>query len=140
MRSGKDHVVVLRRGDEIIGALEKYARDNDISAASFTGIGAVGNAIIGAFNTETKEYMFEEQEGDIEVLNMTGNITLDKDRQMVHAHVTLMSQDWQSGDTEISGGHLKRGVVSVTMEIFLRELNTRLERKFDESIGLKLIR
>jgi uncharacterized protein len=36
----KAYVLVLERGDEAVGSIEGFARDNNLGAAQITGIGA----------------------------------------------------------------------------------------------------
>ena len=65
------------------------------------------------------------------MLALSGNVN----RTKLHAHVVLGRRD---GST--IGGHLKRGHVFPTLELWLSPLTQELIRKRDEATGLELIR
>jgi predicted DNA-binding protein with PD1-like motif len=52
----KTYVLVLDKGDEVVGCIESFAREKGIAAAQFTGIGAFSDTVLGFFNWETKDY------------------------------------------------------------------------------------
>jgi predicted DNA-binding protein with PD1-like motif len=52
----KTYVLVLDKGDEAVGSIEGFARENRIAAAQITGIGAFSDAVLGFFDWETKDY------------------------------------------------------------------------------------
>jgi uncharacterized protein len=53
---GETWVLVFDRGDEAFGGLESFAREQELTAASFTGIGAFREATLGYFDWESREY------------------------------------------------------------------------------------
>jgi uncharacterized protein len=52
----KTYVLVLDKGDQAVSSIESFARDNGISAAQLTGLGAFSDAVLGFFGWETKDY------------------------------------------------------------------------------------
>ena len=128
-------VLVFDREDEITETLTSFARDNDISGASFTAIGACRRATIAYWNPDTKDYEKIEVSEQVEVVSLNGNIAHGEDGQpRVHAHVALGKRDGT-----LIGGHFLSGVVYPTLELFLITSGTVLRRKRDDETGLPLI-
>jgi predicted DNA-binding protein with PD1-like motif len=69
----------------------------------------------------------------MEVVNFTGNVALVEGEQFLHVHVVLSDTD-----NRAHGGHLKEAEVAVTLEVFLSDFQTEIERVYDEETGLKL--
>ena len=46
----KTFALILDKGDEAVGSIEGFARENGIMAAQLTGIGAFSDAILGFFD------------------------------------------------------------------------------------------
>jgi uncharacterized protein len=116
-------MVFFDPGEEAIGGLASFARENDIEVASFTAIGGFESASIGFFNLETKgfdEIPFDERQ--VEVLSLVGEITTDGGDPLVHGHVVLGRRD---GST--LGGHLLRGVVRPILIVTVNEWSRELQ-------------
>ena len=62
-----------------------------------------------------------------------GNLTRVDGKPFLHAHVSLASESFQ-----VSGGHLFKGTVSATAELFLDPGEAAVERRLDPEVGLKL--
>ncbi len=135
-RDGKNHVIILERGEDILPALLKYCAENNITAGVFTGIGAVNKIEIGYYDFEKREYHFRKEEGDFEVASMNGNVAMFEGKPFVHAHAVLSRCD---KTLECIGAHIKSASVAVTLEVFLTEINASLARVHDDFVGLKLL-
>jgi predicted DNA-binding protein with PD1-like motif len=131
----KDHILVLRTGDDALDAIKELAVRNRIEGASFSGIGAFQTATIAYWNWDTKEYEHIEVAEQVEVLTLTGNVARSGNDPRLHAHVVLGRRD---GST--IGGHLIRGLVRPTLEVFLIDYGMRLARARDETTGLWLLK
>lgn len=128
-------VVVLEKGDKIIESLKKVANEKK-TFGSFAGIGAVSWAEIAYGNAETGEYEIKKYAGGYEVTNLTGNITVDEnDNIVIHAHITLGDKDHNA-----ITGHLIEGEISITCEIFIQKTSLKLKRKPIEGTSFKTIR
>jgi len=137
MKSKKlDHATVLifETGDEVVSTLTKFAKDQHISAAHFTAIGALSDAGIGYFDWKKKDYLRNEVNEQVEVVSLIGDIALDGGAPKVHAHVVVGKKN---GTT--IGGHLLDAHVRPTLELVLQESPTELKRRFDPESGLALI-
>lgn len=132
-----ENTVVLRLdpGDEITASILSLAEKENITAASFTGIGAANDLSVGVFDTGKKAYARFDLAGDMEISNLTGNVTVMDGKPYQHCHVTAGKTD----GTTVSG-HLVRGVVSLTCEIFLTVLPAAIERAYNEQLGINTIR
>jgi uncharacterized protein len=131
----RDHLLVLDPDDECVASLTDFAKKNHIEGGSFSAIGAFQQATIAFWNRETKEYENIEVAEQVEVLALSGSIARSSDDVKIHAHAVLGRRD---GST--IGGHLMRGVVFPTLEIFVVDYGTRLTRQKDVETGLWLLR
>ena len=67
---------------------------------------------------------------------MDGNVAELNGLPVLHAHAVLSRCD---ETLECVGGHLRRAVVAVTLEVAMWEITQPLIRRFDDDIGLNLI-
>jgi uncharacterized protein len=130
----KSWILVFDTGDEAMAELQQFARDNALSAARFTGIGAFSEVSIGYFDWERKDYLPIAIDEQVEVLALTGDVALDDGEPSVHAHVVLGRRD---GST--AGGHLLEAHVRPTLELVLTEAPAELRKSYDRETGLALI-
>ncbi|MCC2665818.1 MAG: hypothetical protein K0S35_3740, partial [Geminicoccaceae bacterium] len=70
----RSFAVVLDTGDEVTSCLLAFAKEQDLSAAEFTGLGAFSDAVLGYFDWQKKDYDRIRIAEQVEVLNLTGNI------------------------------------------------------------------
>jgi len=127
--------LVYAHGDEAIAGLEAFAREHDVSAATFTAIGAFERATLAYFRWETKEYERLPVDEQVEVLVLAGDVALGEDgTPAVHAHAVVGRAD---GSTR--GGHVLEGVVRPTLELVLTESPAHLRKRKDAETGLALI-
>ena len=130
----KNYILVLHTGDDALKAISEFAVRNRIEGASFIAIGAFQNATIAFWNWDTKEYEHIEVGEQVEVLALNGSIARAGDDPKLHAHVILGRRD-----ASTVGGHLVRGTVRPTLEVFVTDLGMRLARARDVSTGLWLL-
>ncbi len=135
-KTEKGHIIKLERGEELIATLTQYCADENIRNAIFQGIGAVERVKIGYYDLGKREYFFRNEPGVFEVASMQGNVALVEGKPFIHAHAVLSRCD---GTLECIGAHIKEAYVAVTLEIFMTPLDSAVERKHDDSIGLKLL-
>ena len=128
-------VVVLDPGDEAVGCLTDFARDERVNAASLTAIGAFERSVLGFFDIDRREYDRLPVEEQVEVVSLVGDLALGTDgTPMLHAHVVVARRDGNA-----LGGHLLEGVVRPTLEVTVSETHAYLQRRYDERTGLALI-
>ncbi len=129
------HVLVFDKGDEVVEQMLAFAKQEKVTAASFTGIGAFSDVTLGFFERERKDYKRIPLAEQVEVLTLAGDITLKDGTPQVHAHVVVGKADGTAW-----GGHLVEGHVWPTLELVLVESPAELRRALDEETGLPLIR
>lgn len=134
-RGRKTFALTFNTGDEVVAGLTDFAGENELTASSFTAIGAFSDAALGFFDMERKEYEKIPVEEQVEVLSLIGDVAPKEDGDpQVHAHVVLGTAD---GTTR--GGHLLEARVRPTLEVILTEFPDHLQRRMDEETGLALI-
>ena len=131
----RQQVLVFDTGDEVVRTLTDWATGTDLPGSSFTGIGAFAEATLGYYDLEAQEYDEIPVDGQVEVLVLAGDVTLDEQGgRMVHGHVVCGRRD---GSTV--GGHLLRAVVRPTLELVVTTGPAHLPRRHDPATGLALI-
>jgi predicted DNA-binding protein with PD1-like motif len=130
----KNYAIVLAKGDEVMSGLTDFARQNKVTSASFTAIGAFSNATVAWFDRTKKEYKLIPIKQQVELISMIGDIALVNERPAVHTHVSLGSSDGTA-----RGGHLVEANVFPTLELFMTVYSTALHKQPDEATGLELI-
>lgn len=130
----RTYVAVLATGDEAASALASVAREYRLGASHFTAIGAFERAVVAYFDWPSRAYQHIAIDEQVEVLMLSGDITLDEDTPKVHAHVVVGTSNGTA-----RGGHLVEGHVRPTLEIILTELPRHLHRRFDRVSKLALI-
>ena len=130
----KTFALVFDPGDEAMEELTNFAKENDLSAARFTAIGAFSDATLGYFDMEKKEYKKIPVDEQVEVLSLVGDVALFEGEPKLHVHAVLGRSD---GTTR--GGHLLGAHVQPTLEVVIVESPEHLRRETDEETGLPLL-
>ena len=128
------YLVKVSKGERIVEAIIKFCRENGIKSGAFYGIGALNHVELMVYHADRRGYSTKTIDGDMEILNITGNVAFLDGKHMVHAHITLSDTDLQA-----IGGHLKEGIVSGTLELVFTDFNVELNRKPDSETGLNIL-
>lgn len=123
----------MNKGEEIVETLKEFCEKEDIKLGWLKGLGAVGKATIGLFETKEKEYHSVDLEGDFEITSLLGNISRMDGEVYLHLHVNLSDEDYNT-----RGGHLSKAVISATGEFIIEEIAGEVGREFDKEVGLNL--
>ena len=134
LQDDRRYIVRFDKGDEVVSALKKFLTEQNITASTFSGIGASGLAELSYFNLETKKYQNKTFNEDLEIVSLTGNSAVLNGETALHAHCVLSKSDFST-----LGGHVIKLVVSATCEIFLIKLDGAMERKLDPETSLNLL-
>ena len=133
---GKDYVLRIDKGEEILQAISQVCEKENIRLGSVNGIGAVGDVTLGVFNRERFQYESKEYKGDFEIASCMGNISTMNGNTYLHIHMAVGNPE----KGEVHAGHLNRGIVSLTGEFFLHQLDGEVDREYSEEVGLNLIK
>ena len=131
---GRIYMGKLPHGSDLLEALTAFCVEKHIRLGRIDAIGAVGQARVGFYHHDTREYRHITYDAPLEILCLTGNISLKDDAPMVHAHVTLADKDGHA-----MGGHLAVGTTVFACEFTIQELiGVPLKRTYDDVTGLPL--
>jgi predicted DNA-binding protein with PD1-like motif len=126
--------VVFDEGDEVTAGLLQFARETNLLASQFSGIGAFAKVVLGYFDLERRDYKHIPIAEQVEVLSFLGNVALKGNEHRIHAHVVVGKRDGTA-----HGGHLLEALVRPTLELIVTESPMHLQRVTDEKTGLPLI-
>lgn len=131
----KTHLIIrLEKGEEIVSSIIKACEENNIKLGILTGIGAMSYVEVGYFDIDKKEYFSNEYNGHLEIISLMGNITTKDEKVYLHPHIIFSDEG-----NFAKGGHLNKGIISATGEIIIQIIDGRVNRYFDEEIGLNLM-
>ncbi len=129
-----NYFIHIEKDEKVMDTLTRFCESEGIDNAKISGIGAVKNTEIGAYDTIKKEYIRKEFSDVLELVSYEGNITLKEGKPFVHAHVVLSDHDMKP-----YGGHLFETTVAAVGEFFLKKFDGNAFRELNEDVGLPCI-
>jgi len=135
-RRFKDKIVArIDKGEEILEQIKEIATKENIKLANINALGATNDITVGVFKTGEKKYYSNHFTGDMEIVSLTGTINTMNGEFYSHLHMAC-------GDVNgnVYGGHLNKAIVSATCEMVICVIDGRVDREFDENIGLNLFK
>jgi len=137
MRAVEKKAVYMGRlafGEDLLEELTKICKDRSFKCGRVEAIGAVQKACIGYYDQERRQYQFTTLDQALEILKLSGNVSLKEGEPMVHAHITLADEKGRA-----FGGHLAPGTVIFACECIIEAFDgPEFKRVFDEDTGLPL--
>ena len=127
------YILRLDPKEEIVSTIKDLCTKESINCGTITGIGAVNELMIGLFNPSNKEYKSKTLKDNFEIASLTGNISVMNNEVYLHLHICVTDENFNA-----FGGHLNSAIISATGEITITKIDTTIERKFSEKIGLNL--
>jgi uncharacterized protein len=132
---GYNWLVRLERGEQLIASLVQLAKQEKITGAWISGLGAAEALELGYYDLDAKRYNWKKIDELLEITSLQGNLAWDGEEPVIHIHGTFSGKDMQA-----IGGHVKELVVGGTCEILLhRWYEAGLKRSQDPATGLKLL-
>jgi predicted DNA-binding protein with PD1-like motif len=131
----RSFAVVLRPGDEAVGCLLDFARENDVQGGHLSGLGAFRKVAVGYFDLARKDYVRIPIDEQVEVVSLVGNFAALDGETKLHAHVVVAKRNGQA-----FGGHLLEAHVRPILEVVVEDEPTHLRRQIDPDTGLPLLR
>lgn len=132
-KANRGYIIRLFKGEKIIDSITKFCEDKKINSGIFHGIGAVLSIELAFYDLKKKIYTFKKINKLMEIVSLTGNIALLKDKHILHTHIVLSDDKMKA-----FGGHLKEAIVGGACEIVLTDLQVKIKREYDQDTGLNL--
>lgn len=132
-KAGDSYIVSIDNGCGIAEALSAFCREHSLSAGGITGLGAVRTATLRFLDPATLKYVDRTFDEQMEIANLTGNISRKDGEVYLHIHASLGRRDYS-----MVGGHLLEAVVNGACELFVHPLPGTVGRREDEATGLNL--
>lgn len=124
----------LEHDDDLLEALTQICIDHNIQSGFVTAIGALQCARVGFYDQRLKSYEYINYEKDMELLSLTGNISMKDGKHMVHAHVVLGDENGHA-----FGGHLANETKVFACEFMIKAFSEPVfHRQMDAVTGLAL--
>lgn len=125
------YIVSVSNHSNIVETLTNFVQDQNIQAGEVTGIGAVSEATLRFFNPSTKNYVDKAFKEQMEVTNISGNVSEIEGKLTLHLHITLGREDYTA-----LAGHLLEAKVQGAAEFILYPLNTKVIKRKDQEAGI----
>ena len=133
-QQGRIFVGRLPQGGDLINSIEEFCKKALIQMATFSVIGAVSSATIGAYDQKQQVYVTFKEEAPLEIVSCIGNVSLKDGKPFIHAHILLADEQGKT-----IGGHLFSETIIYAGEINFQELTGKpMERTYDNDTGLML--
>jgi predicted DNA-binding protein with PD1-like motif len=130
----KTYAVILTEGEEVMESLTDFVQAKQLAGSQLSAIGAFSEVVLGHFNLEKRGYKRIPIPQQVEVLSLTGQVTMDGDQPHLHAQVVV-----GRSDASAYGGHLIAGRVRPILEVVFVESASYLRRVHDEKHGMVLL-
>ena len=128
------YIVSLDNHVDLMEGLMAFCKALDITCGQVRGIGAVSEATFRMYDPATKQYVDKTFSEQMEVTNLTGNISQKDGQPYLHVHATCSRADYSC-----VGGHLLGARIGGACELLVDKFgDTKVGRMFDEETGLNL--
>ena len=128
------YIVSLDNHVEILAGLAAFCNDLGIKCGQVSGIGAVCEATFRMYDPATKQYVDKTFTEQMEVTNLTGNISRKDGAPYLHVHATCSRADYSC-----VGGHLLSARINGACELLVGSFgDTKADRRYDDETGLNL--
>lgn len=115
--TGRTYLFKLPKGKDLLEELIDFCHDNQVKCGIVSVVGSVSNATIGYYDQTKKKFEKSLFDEELELVNLTGNISIQDNRPMVYAHVTLADNEHN-----VVGGRLMAGTKIFVCEAYIQEL------------------
>ena len=130
-QTGKKYIVSIQNREEIVKALNTFCEERGIKSGTIYGIGAIDELILRFFNPQTKQYVDKTFQEQMEIANLTGNISQMDGKTYLHLHITVGRSDYSA-----LAGHLLAATLNGAGEFVVEDFETPVTRVYVPEIGL----
>ncbi len=136
MEGQRTFAVVLDTDDEVMACLQSFVKAHHVVAAQITAIGAVKSLVLKYFDWESKRYLSNKVDEQVEVASLIGDVAVAPSGEpALHIHLVVGRRDGTA-----LAGHLGSAQVRPTLEVIVTESPSHLQKVQDPTTGLALIR
>ena len=133
-RYGSKYVLSINTGSNVNETLEDFAKKQKIQVGNISGVGAVNSATLRFYNPATQKYVTKTFNEQMEISNLTGNISMKDGKQFLHLHATFGREDYSA-----IAGHLLTATINGAGEFWIEDLPTaNISRTYDNETGLQI--
>lgn len=125
------YVVSIDNHTPIVKALTAFCEEMKVKSGTVTGIGAVDSMTLRFLDPATKKYVDKTFEEQMEIANLTGNVSTLDGKTYLHLHIITGRSDYST-----LGGHLLEARLSGAGEFVVEDFGAEVEREFNPGIGL----
>ncbi|WP_370898443.1 PPC domain-containing DNA-binding protein [Chryseobacterium gossypii] len=125
------YIVSVKDRSSVVETLTDFVQSQQIRAGEITGIGAVNEATLRFFIPSSKSYADKTFKEQMEITNISGNVSEVEGKPMLHMHITLGREDYTA-----LAGHLLDAKIRGAGEFIFYPLNTRVVKTKDEETGI----
>ncbi|WP_282636486.1 MULTISPECIES: PPC domain-containing DNA-binding protein [Bacteroidota] len=125
------YIVSIADKSSLLESLTDFVVTQKITAGQITGIGATNQATLRFFDPQTKKYVDKTFREQMEISNLSGNISEVEGKAMLHLHITLGRSDYTA-----LAGHLLDAKIRGAGEFFVYPLNSNVVKVKNEEVGL----
>ena len=132
---GRVIVARVMPNEDLIDATKDIVNIHNVKSGLINVIGAFKKFTIGYFDLSSKKYNFKTFEEDVELISCMGNVSYKNGDPIIHIHVSVGKDDYN-----IIGGHLSQpSIISITGEVFIYEIDKKLNRINEQPFNLSLL-
>jgi predicted DNA-binding protein with PD1-like motif len=119
----------------IVAALSAFCSEKNVTCGRIGGLGAVSEATFRFLDPGTHKYVDRTFARQMEITNLTGNISSKDGKPYLHIHLTCSTSEY-----ECVGGHLLEARVNGACELFVEDWSgkAKVGRRQDPETGLNL--
>ena len=130
-----DHYVLsVDNHVSLMTALTRFSEEQHVLSGVIGGLGAINEATFRFLDPATKQYVDKTFSEQMEITNLTGNISQKDGKPYLHVHITASKRDYTC-----VGGHLLDAKISGACELVVDVCpNLKPGRRADEETGLNL--
>lgn len=74
LQDNNTYVLSAKRGEDVVEGIKKFCEEEQIEAAYFNAIGAVGEVELAWYDLGPKEYVTALLQEDLEIASLLGNV------------------------------------------------------------------
>lgn len=128
------YVLSLDNHVEVSAAIAAFCAEKGILAGNIVGLGAVSEATFRFLDPNTLKYVDKTFTEQMEITNLTGNISQKDGKPYLHLHITASRRDYTC-----IGGHLLTAYINGACELYVEAFpDAFVGRYADPQTGINL--